>query len=951
MTYEQYAVTVNTSRWDFSQTEAAHGVFSVTFAGFSWYVRIFEPLVNTDLPEWYNITSFHANAFRCNQTGQWCRSISTPYDYEWSTDEYNLGAGIWFQANGDPNKISDEYEDWALEIEFACSPGGSTEPDWMVDRTQADPRIVMFFKNDWGCPSPAPLPPAIKSPPTCLPVFRQPNQTDFGIGADLNELNNGRFGYGQLTVHEADIKYVLYRPCGYIAACPWGATACSTTDLTSAWVCNLDYSTGDPVLTTCTAYGAIGDSPNFSLVDRNDLFQGFTYTLDPQAGRGATITLGCHESYPRGHIMIDVVKTRLTPDGNRLNLTGSAREFCPRLIPTPVPNASQCQLSVAQGTYFLSLDLSAQPVSNSSVTRSRPFLTPYDLLYAPCAPVQCPADYDCGGAEDARVFLCEKWDASHRFCTAYGLDALGSYMKVRDGYIPKGVDVSYRAHNDREADAFWECDSTLPPGTYAVQPTVSLDDSALTFVVKSRDVCIIGSGATPTPPGHVFPPKPRPPTTPTPTPLASPRAVYGYWNATHYVALNWIEAQEPWPWHQFQDLYIRGAYGETYTVWNAWDRVGCPNGWPCHANETANLWQCWEDENFEPYCHAVADKHVPGFTFTATNANWDTGGSITYPGQWGARMSLRVACPPYAPSYERTIDLSGSTVAYSDSIAGPTWTFNASSAVACPNRYGNPPTPSASRSPPPPNPTVQTSFDETVNDRHWHLDLADLRGTTQTIIMASQMSSWYKSEFHYSPLARSGCPDGKSCGVYAGDLANVWECIDSDAGNCFPVGDMAYGLTIQLINESLETSGINVTYAGGAAGHAIRFFYHCNDTLLPGDIVLFEVGEDPTRPAQADWHPLLVNAQTLEVCDKAPGPIPGPVAAAIAAGAVFLLVVLVLLVLYVGIGTLVLYARTGTVSVPNEALWREVFESIADGVAFVVSCGDKRPSGPIYDRV
>jgi hypothetical protein len=223
MTYEQYAVTVNTSRWDFSQTEAAHTVYTNALGNTSFYIRVFEPLLRPDVPSWYNFSAFQSNVLRCVEADRFCGSISTPYDYQWNIDEDDLDRGIWFQANGAPSRVGGgEYENWEMEIEFVCSPGGSTLPSWLFDTTQADPKVVIRFQNDWGCPSPAPLPPPIKAPPTCLPVFRSPDQSNFGIAADLNDLNNGRFGYGQVLFDADYIKYVLYRPCGYIAACPWG---------------------------------------------------------------------------------------------------------------------------------------------------------------------------------------------------------------------------------------------------------------------------------------------------------------------------------------------------------------------------------------------------------------------------------------------------------------------------------------------------------------------------------------------------------------------------------------------------------------------------------------------------------------------------------------------------------------------------------------------------------
>jgi hypothetical protein len=767
------------------------------------------------------------------------------------------------------------------------------------------------------------------------------------IAADLNELNNGRFGYGSLFTDNGSMRYVLYRPCGYIAACPWGAT-CSTTDLTSVWVCeaNLGASPGAVELTTCDAYGVIPDFPNFTAVDPDDSFQGFTYKLQSQADRTTTVTLTCKSDYPSGHILIDAASTRLSEDGELLDLAGSARAFCPRNIPTPVPNASQCRVNVTQGTYTLNLDLTKYAVSNTSVTRSRPYLTPYDLIYRPCGGVACPVGFDCGGEEEARVFLCEKPGGGSQLCTAYGLDSFGCNISVTEGYIPEGVEVLYQAYDDKEARVIWECDPNQAANSYTVQPTVTLSGDNLTVQVISKDACIQGSGSTPTPPRHIIPPKPTPPAGPSPTPLVSPNAVYAYWNATHYMALSLIEIQEPWPWHQWQDLYIRGEYGEIYTVWNPWDRVPCPNGWPCNdPNESANLWQCWDDEDYNPYCHAVADKTVPGFTYGPTTTNWDLGSTVLYPGQWNARMNLRISCPPFHPQYDRTLYLGESIVAYATSMSGPTWTFNATSGVACPRPFTVSPAPTASRSPPPPNPTVQTTFNATVNDQHWYLDLRDMHSATQGIIIARDRAAWYRSEFYYSPLVPQSCPEGKDCGVYAKDKANVWECGDQGQGTCFPVGDRAYGLTIRLINESLDTSGLNVSYQGGAGNHSVQFFYHCEPDLGPGEIELGLVGDDTVNATGVGPRSLIIHVQTVEACGKAPGPEPEPLplVVALSPGAVSLVVFAGLLLLYFGLGTLVVYALHGTLSVPNKDFWLEVYDSIAAALNFIISCGRRRP--------
>jgi hypothetical protein len=934
-TYEQLAVTINGSRWDFSYLPVA--------------TKSYTAMSLQDQPL-LDFLTFHSNVIRCRNADHWCRLISTPCDYEWTVDDLNFQLGLWWTSNGEPNRISaDEYEDWEATVEFSCSPTGTSEdPIFRFDTTQRNQKLVLTFADSWGCPVNAATPATPKPGPyrpICRPVVRSSTQADFGISANLNDLNHGRFGYGSLFFANNAIKYVLYQPCERIVPCPWGAT-CSTSDPTSAWVCDIDLSQTDPVLTTCTAYGTVPSSPTFSLNDPNNLFQGFSYNFSVQDGRSAQVRLYCDESYPTGHIEIDIGRTRLSSDGQTLNLYAIAQEFCPRIIPTPVPNATSCQLDVTQGNYRLRLDLTTYDLVNASVQRTRPFLTSYDLLYKPCGHIVCPAGCDCGGAEDSHIWLCEKWNASVRFCTAYGLSEYNVSLNVRHGYIMRGAEAIYHAHNSRQSVVYWECDNTIVPSMFIVQPTLALSGDTIAFIVKSSEACARGSGPTPTPPGHVFPPKPTPGLTPTPTPIASPIAVHYLSNDTHYIRIDLESAQDVSPWHGVQPFYKQGQFGEIYTVWNSWDRVPCPGGWPC-SSDYANLWECWEDEDWMPYCHAVADKHVPGFSVALENS---IGGPVilSYPGQWGASMYLRVLCDPESSSNQ--IRISDSVVIYTNSANGPTWSFNSSSGVACPRPFTNPAAPTDPRSPP----SYPIIISTKLNASGFCLSLDQLENTSGHTFVHTTYNSVYKSEIHYSPFDRIGCPDGKECGVYANDEANVWNCVNEESMNCYPIGDKLYNVTMSFVDASDPELGAVVHYEGGAENNSVEFKVRWDHNLSPNNVVIGNTS-DETYYMNNVTRVTSIDAWSAGYClpepTATPVPAPTPTSSAFSPGAIFLIAAPAVVIGYLLIGILVSYIVNGSLSIPNRTFWSEVGLSLAAAFRFIFHCGERPLPAPMYDKV
>jgi hypothetical protein len=959
ITYEQYAVTVSTNdknyRFDFNGTriQSTLRVRNATepISNLTFYIRPFDKLLFSDRPSYCNASTYYTNALRTDESRRWCRSISTPFDYTWTTiDDSNVLKGLIFLADGDPTRITTGvFEDWLVAIEFECKQGVETdEPRWDWDTTSGRPRLVLHFADHYCCPTeiPNPATPTPSPTPRCLAHWRDPADERRALIADLNELNNGRFGYSQLILNRSEVStnFILWQPCDISLNCPWGADCGSETN-SSAWVCSLEPGT-DSYLKQCWGYGTRPTSPVFTLTDGN-IENGFEYDFDSQNGRNTHMVMKCEPNYPQGHIQIDVIRT--IESGGNLTVYGSASEFCVDVIPTPAPLIGFCDLDVSingpnstvdpTNVYRLNLNLShyndaTQYVGtkfwNFSVVRTAPFSRSYDLLYSPCAAIAtCPDGWDCGGEADASVYVCEKWNSSdYPRCTAYGLHQYNISASFPFDYMFFGTNFRYQGHNTKRATALWTCNtSALAADELAGAAFVGIEDTHVQFQVQATEACVYGHGPTPSPPPRLVPPTPRPPSSPTPTPIYSPHSVRLIVNESRYLAIDLRAIQGQIPLEVMHDLLFQGRASETWSVWFAWDGTPCPTGWVCGGDPwtgLANLWQCWFTSNYTNYCHAVASKYVPGYTLhNKRPGDLDSGIDIFFPGTWGTSMRISAMCDSEAPLGDLSIDQS--VVTFSSSTS--TWTFNTTSTLACARPFEEPTPPTSTRTPPPSDPPDVHEVSAPIGDAEIRLDLTKLPWMGHDFILGFSQD-FHRAQLLLWPWELHGCPLDKNCGSYVNDVANAWKCTGTAYEHCYPVGDRRYGVNVSLLNNDDPLFGIRATYWGGANGYLIGIGYHCNMSLDPGDFVFNDIG---TQWPTMDGIEIIVSAQTRDACALYPylRPQTKP-----AGGTVFLFIVLLVAVGYFGVGAIVIGFVNGNPGIPNEAFWTEVWNSLLGVLAF-----------------
>jgi hypothetical protein len=654
--------------------------------------------------------------------------------------------------------------------------------------------------------------------------------------------------------------------------------------------------------------------------------------------------------------MFDPWQTTLSANMSLLQVAIRTRDACPRNIPTPAPLHGLCDLDLWDSSRNWELDLNLSTYTdkahpyNISVVWDQGFPAPplpYDLLYLPCDGIHCPAGCDCNGDEDAFVWLCSKWVPFERQkCQAYGLHRYNLTMRPVADYIFAGVNVYYTGHNHKMAHVQYKCDEGLPRNQLVISDQIQIEENMLYFHTRARLACPVGRGEKSTPPPRAIPRKPVKPSV-TPVPIASPNPHHVIVNDTHVTIVDWQALQQPVPSRATQEIeYPQGTvsnWGQSHTIWWAWNPTFCPASYVCPAGNLSNFWVCWFDEEFQSYCHPVAFKYVPGSRVQLETPNHlDSGVYLRYEGVYKTHLRLNVSCVPWGAPNTIPFAESPGRYYYDPTTGEAQWSFATGASYVCPHRLETGHIPTVARSPPPTKNVVQQfKIGDFLNGSHVGLNLKKftyLQG--QSIVGYDTHYHW--AEWHYSPWELIPCPENHTCGVYQNESANAWKCVGANQkslNECFPLGDRRYNLTVDFLNRSNDLAGIKAVYGGGAPGYSFQVDWQCNASVPFGTVYFNHLVRDiHSSLFGVESHNITLWAHTHEVC-------PGREWGQLRGGTVFLLIVGVLFFAYFVLGTLIKYVVTGSVSFLNEGFWSEVSDSLTAGAVFIVTCGKGSSGG------
>lgn len=965
-TWENNSVTIGNWRWEFNTPEFDQ-VFEFTLFGtlriYANPFRALRPFV--EVPQFDPF--IQANVVACDYATQFCNDVTTVFDYDWRlllNNDYQAEGVVW-GSDGEPRPIQgeDEFEDWEFEWEFRCGEGSSTVPTLLFDPGESSPRLVVKFEGQRFCPIVVDVPPS-PSPsyaPVCIAFFPDQQNPGRAFFVDMSTFNNGRFGYSTLIFSAPaspgafpGVKVLIFQPCERFLACPlWDDAKCDLggLDYSSVYVCDVVNFTWPPV--SCTSYGYlaedfVGFAQGYTLITANNVDGGFKWTYTPAAGRAATVNVYCFEDFPAHHLAVAPFGVDL--QGNQLTINVGNSGACPRIGGPPEQLRDQCEVYEQSGGWTFDLrmgDYDYQVWSSEVVDTDRPFFNNFTLFYQPCGAMNCPDGYDCEGyGINAMVYLCQKElepGQTRLFCDAYGLHRYNVTVFPTDGYLWRaGVQAVYRATNTQYANVHWRCDASLPPDQLGMPQWVRLVDGELAFNIRSSQACPVGNGDWPPEPPRWIPDTPSVP--PSPVPLWSPNPQRAYFNDTHFLVFNLAHVQEEFPMRKTQTLNISGHLQNIYTEWFSWDEIPCPSDHICPGTTFwANLWECWRDKSWLPICWPVADKYVPGLDVRPLNpARWDDGIWATIPGPYNSAMNLVVHCIPsfFGPGgggiFSRDIPIGGSQVHYWNANGVGHFLFESWSNYICPRPFSTPAVPTLKRQVVPASPPPKTfKVDGKWGKLHVGLDLVKLRQLEGTVILGDA-ENYHPARVIIHPAGVIPCPAGKSCGVYANDLASIWECAGRNFSTCFPIGDVRYGMNLHFVNELEPTWGLTANYLGGAPiqgeTYNTHLFFVCNETSAFGVFHVEPIGYESAE------HAIYMLIHTREVC-------PTDEWGQISGGSWFLIVVAVAALVYFGVGTLLTFAISGGVALPNEELWTELHGYFVAGVQFVFTCGGKVGGG------
>jgi hypothetical protein len=274
----------------------------------------------------------------------------------------------------------------------------------------------------------------------------------------------------------------------------------------------------------------------------------------------------------------------------------------------------------------------------------------------------------------------------------------------------------------------YECDKSVGDAL-VIDPSIQIEDNQLVFFTKAKLACPAGRGATPTPPPRHIPRKPVKPAT-TPVPILSPNPHHVVTNDTHVAIVDWQAIQHPIPVRAVMEIEYPEPghvyYGQSHTQWRSWDQTFCPPSYICPTGRygTANFWVCWFDENFQSYCHPVADKHVPGSRVTLEKpGHLDSGFYLRYEGGNRTYLQLNVSCAPWTAPNTIPFAESIGVYNYNSATQEARWSFATAAAYVCPHRLEVGHIPTSPRAAPPTSKVVQqSSVGDFINGSHIGID-------------------------------------------------------------------------------------------------------------------------------------------------------------------------------------------------------------------------------------
>lgn len=906
-------------------------VFNDTEIGMTVYLRMCGGLRKSDVPSYATDYENYA-AIGCLHNTEICLPLASKFSQEYKKMP-TTNQGFIMYYNGQPVDTDANNIIWHFTFSARCDSSQHSADINLIPTIKHETESLISISYEFGykgaCPAEVEAPtPTPAYNPQCDHTARLPDMQTYGIDLDLRESNDGPGGLTYKTTINNEPYYIFYQPCERIMKCP--GEKCNS-DWSSMWLC-----TGN--MSSCLDYGHVDEHMTID-TDSKDLSEPtYVHMMGTNDGRKSEVVIKCDDNFFDNHFYFK--DATLSEDGYFLSVDMNSPEVCLKEIPPPVPiDPEHCYIyDTDPNKVHVDFNASESNIENGYVKdiEFTGILAPLTrtVYFQPCAGLYCPKDADCDQFEDAYLWVCKPImvEGDNQMCAPYGLFERKITISQVSESLRDGIRITYLGGDSLTAHVNYVCNESLSPGKLVLPDKATMTKSAtvLEMTVQSRDVC-------PTVAVRPFyPPYPKPATA-TPTPLPSPNPVLYVEEGNFYILID-LSQMDSIVRNSYHVIYSQGKSNTFHVYRTNWIGTGCPEGYKCDGYEDtwATWWGCWTDSNDENVCFPIADRSY-GVDISQQNQSISSAVYVRYQGHGGTDTEIILTC-----------DHSGETryfpiiepMSYHSGRNGPEYGFVGTSALACPREFLTPSTPSYTATPTPlPNAESQNSAKceqkITNNGLTIELDLTDIETAEADVVMGwPDRLDYEKVRVKISMRKRVSCITGYDCGGF--DAANIWKCWTSAGkSTCIPMGDLRYGLTIGNMTENL-TDGLYAQYVGGLGGYETKVVLRCNESIPDTELVI-------DRVAQKRDTSVTIFAETGHVCI---GHHPY-IQSGVTGGAVFLVVVITAVVLYMFIGVLISVIKNGQAEIPNHKFWTEFGEYVKIGFMSVITCGKYYAGDPI----
>lgn len=839
---------------------------------------------------------------RC--TNLTCESCITQNSLDYKPlNPKKFSEGVIYYAEGEPFHDENGHLrtvdiEWRIICDESVTDPNAKAEFTVIEGDNLTGLVTGTIRHAAGCPTTQPPPsPSPNYAPNCYFEERYDQDKTKGVKVDLTDLNDGPFGVKSTIIVDGAERNLYFQTCERMTCPPGYSCPEEPFNLSSAWVCDTDKD-------ECVSWGVGVEQPIFKPVDQN-LKNGMKLDLEnPFNGKSISLKLLCKAGYPEGHI--DWHKDTVV-SGNHMDIVGLTSAVCVQRMPspTPPPIGGQCSFKGQIGDATVSMNLEKLNKGQegwSKVVDVQGVVGFPDskLMFQPCGAMPCPDGTYCSGDEDATVWLCFT-DEGEKKCEGYGLWENNLSMEFwNPGNPDYGVKATYKGDMKRTTEVQFICNKSLGPSELLLPNYVTISQSKMTVIVQAEDAC----PASPTPPPETWhPPIPKKGSTPTPTPDPSPNPDFVVFNETKYVKLN-------------LDMMLQSEYIDTLELysgteesqcsarikWHPWKLLTPPEGYPPGEFDFANMWVCWTDESIGRYCHPVGDKRMGIDMRLMNDGDYGRGMTLTYDGAYGLNLEVDVHCNEAEVDHQIPFDHM-TKLAYVQSLQGPKILVDTDSSEVCPRSYlvpTPPPTPSPS---PEPTGSPVLYFETTLDGKTGVADFYSMGYHHQRVLVGHD-DKYELDMIYFDATNKIPCPDGYKC-LGEAQESNVWRCINGDT--CISMAHTEFGIDYKLIDPSTVEHGISATFGGS---YAETLVVNCMcDEMRHG----FRFDDLVDRTPYGNSVKLTIRSRGF--CKSRLSPLSG--------GAVFLLLVFTVGIVYFGGGIIFMFVMYGTVTIPNAAFWQE----------------------------